>query len=144
MRVFLCIDLGEKRIGLATGSLDARLAASLGFIEHKSRRLDIERIQSVTVKNSVTDIVIGLSLQEDGTPNSMGRHALSFGKVLEETTGLPVTYWDETLSTRDAKDLRLETGASRKDRRGHQDALAAALILQSFFDSQIKQDFSHS
>jgi putative Holliday junction resolvase len=106
--------------------------------------VDIERIQSLAVKNSVTDIVIGLSLQEDGTPNSMGRHALSFGRALEEMTGLPVTYWDETLSTRDAKDLRLETGANRKDRRGHQDALAAALILQSFFDSQIKQDFSHS
>jgi len=139
MRVFLCLDLGEKRIGLATGSLEASLAASVGFIEHKSRKIDIEKIKAMLDQYSVSEVIIGISYQEDGTPNSMGRHALSFGGELEKTTGIPVQYWDEAFSTRDAKDLRLETGASKKNRQGHQDAVAAALILQSYFDSQLQK-----
>ena len=135
MRIFLCLDLGEKRIGTAVGSLESRLAAALETFEHKSRTSDIEKIRQLAAAHAVTDFVIGISLQEDGTPNSMGRHALSFGNDLKESTSIPVIYWDETLSTQDARALRLETGASRKNRKGHQDAVAARLILQSYFES---------
>jgi putative holliday junction resolvase len=144
MRVFLCLDLGEKRIGVALGSLEARLASPLESFDHESRKLDIEKVRQKVIGHAVTDFVVGISLQEDGSPNSMGRHALSFGGDLEKTTGIPVVYWDEALSTRDAKSLRLETGVSKKNRRGHQDAMAAAVILQSYFDSLTQQDTSHS
>jgi putative Holliday junction resolvase len=139
MRVFMCLDLGEKRIGLATGSLETCLASPVGHIDHKSRKIDIEKIQALFDQYSVNEVILGISYQENGTPNSMGKHALSFGEDLQKSTGIPVRYWDETLSTRDAKDIRLETGANRKNRQGHQDALAAALILQSFFDNQLQE-----
>ncbi|MEI8130788.1 MAG: Holliday junction resolvase RuvX [Leptolinea sp.] len=140
MRVFLCLDLGEKRIGVAIGSLDARLAAPLLVFEHLSRKSDIEKVQQMMAAHAATDILIGISRQEDGSPNSMGRHSLSFGGDLEKATGICVVYWDEALSTRDARALRLETGTSRKNRRGHQDSFAAALILQSYFDSFAQND----
>jgi putative holliday junction resolvase len=134
MKIYLCIDLGEKRIGLAIGSLETRLARRLGVINHQSRNMDIEKILAVTGENQVTNFVIGISYQEDGAPNSMGRHALSFGAALQTASGIPVEYCDEALSTVDAREKALALGFSRKDRGGHQDALAAEIILQSFFD----------
>jgi putative Holliday junction resolvase len=142
--MFLCLDLGEKRIGMASGNLEARLATPIGVFEHKSRKSDIEIILQTISKYTITDVVIGISYQEDGTPNSMGRHSLSFGSDLEKATSIQVTYWDEALSTRTAKELRLETGAGMKKRQGHQDAVAAAVILQSFFENITQQDQSNS
>jgi putative Holliday junction resolvase len=135
MTKYLCIDLGEKRIGLATGSLETRLARRLGVINHVSRKTDIEKILKMAEENEVTNIVIGISYQEDGEPNSMGRHALTFGAALQSTAGLPVEYVDEALSTVDAREAALFAGLSRKDRGGHQDDRAAEIILQSYFDS---------
>lgn len=144
MQVFLSLDLGEKRIGMAVGSLEARLATPLEVIEHKTRKSDIEKIRQMAVRHAVTSYVIGISMQEDGTPNSMGRHAMSFGTDLEKETSIPVVYWDEALSTREAKDLRLETGATRKNREGHHDSLAAAIILRSYFESLTDKESSSS
>lgn len=139
MTNYLGLDLGEKRIGMAAGSRESRLAHSLGILNHLSRKADLERILRVIRENQISHIVIGISYQEDGTPNSMGRHALSFGGDLHTTCGLPVEYWDETLSTKDAQASALSMGYSKKRRHGHQDALAAVVILQSFLDHQFSE-----
>jgi putative Holliday junction resolvase len=136
MTQYLGLDLGEKRIGMAAGSRDSRLAHALGTIIHRSRKTDLEQIQKVIQDNQISHIVIGISNQEDGTPNSMGRHALSFGHDLQNVCSLPIEYWDESLSTVDAQANALTMGYSMKHRRGHQDALAAVVILQSFLDHQ--------
>jgi putative Holliday junction resolvase len=138
-RNYLCIDLGAKRIGLAKGSLETRLAAPLQTINHVSRNSDIQAVINLIALHEITNIVIGISYQMDGSPNSMGKHSLSFGEGLKQAIDLPIVYWDESLSTYDAKLLRLETGASRKARSGHQDSLAAALILQSYFDNSVQE-----
>jgi putative Holliday junction resolvase len=135
MTTYLCIDLGEKRIGLAVGSLESRLARKLSVINHQSRKLDIEKILKIAGENQADQFVIGISYQENGEPNSMGRHALTFGAALHAAGGLPVEYCDESLSTMDAREKALGAGLSRKDRGGHQDALAAEIILQSYFDT---------
>ncbi len=64
----------------------------------------------------------------------MGKHALSFGTDLGTSCNVLVEYWDESLSTIDARANALQSGFTMKQRRGHQDALAAAVILQSYFD----------
>ncbi len=110
MNTLLGIDLGEKRIGLAIGSLESRLARPLQVINHKSRKSDIETIMRIIKQETISSIVIGISYQEDGQPNSMGRHALSFGSDLHTESGLPVEYWDEALSTRDARAQAIEIG----------------------------------
>ncbi len=130
----LGIDLGEKNIGLAIGSNESKLSRPLEVFTHKSRRIDIDHIIRVIKSHQISRIVIGISFQEDGLPNSMGKHALSFGRELEQSSGLPIEYCDEALSTQDAKSQAIRLGASTKQRRGHLDAAAAAFILQSYFD----------
>ncbi len=134
MKEYLGLDLGEKRIGVAAGSLEARLARPLGVINHQSRKADIDRILQIIQEQKINSVVIGISYQENGEPNSMGKHALSFGTDLGTSCNVLVEYWDESLSTIDARANALQSGFTMKQRRGHQDALAAAVILQSYFD----------
>ncbi len=136
MTVYLGIDLGEKRIGLALGSSESRLARPFGVFEHRNRKMDINTILQIIQQNNVEAVVIGASFQEDGTLNSMGRHSVSFGNALRDVCSLPVDYQDEAFSTVDAGRIALDAGKTLKKRRGHQDAIAAVVILQTYLDSK--------
>ena len=136
MRVrILAVDHGEKRIGLALSDPTATIASPLKVIEHVSRLLDAAQVASVAQENDVGLIVIGQSFDEEGRPNLAGRRAAKFAAALKEQTQTPVVLWDESFSTQDARAARIALGVSRKDRSGHQDALAAVMILRSYLES---------
>ena len=134
MRI-LAVDHGEKRIGLALSDPTATIASPLKVIEHVSRLLDAAQVANLAQENDVGLIVIGQSFDEEGRPNLAGRRAAKFAAALKEQTQIPVVLWDESFSTQDARAARIALGVSRKDRRGHQDALAAVMILRSYLES---------
>lgn len=134
MRV-LAVDHGEKRLGLALSDPTATIASPLQVIEHTSRLMDAAQVASLARENEVGLIVIGQSFDEEGRPNLAGRRAAKFAAALQEQTNIPIVLWDESFSTRDARLTRIELGVSRKKRAGHQDALAAVVILQSYLES---------
>lgn len=135
MRI-LAVDHGEKRIGLALSDPTATLASPLKVIEHVSRAVDAAQVAALAVEHAAGLIIVGQSFDEEGRPNAAGRRAARFAEALRAQTSIPVELWDESLSTQDAREIRLRSGASRKHRGGHLDALAAAVILQSYLDSQ--------
>ena len=135
MRI-MAVDHGEKRIGLALSDPTGTIANPLKVIEHVSRMMDAAQVAGLAQENEVGLIVIGQSFDEEGRPNLAGRRAARFAQVLQEQTSIPVELWDESFSTQDARAARIELGVSRKKRGGHQDALAAVVILQSFLESQ--------
>src|SRR5512138_2907892 len=134
MRI-LAVDHGEKRIGLAMSDPTATIASPLRVIEHVSRLMDAAQVATLAQENDVALIVIGQSFDEEGLPNLAGRRAAKFAQALKEQTSIPVVLWDESFSTQDARAARIEVGVSRKKRGGHQDALAAVVILQSYLES---------
>jgi putative Holliday junction resolvase len=131
----LAVDHGEKRIGLALSDPTATIASPLKVIEHVSRLLDAAQVANAAHENDVGLIVIGQSFDEEGRPNLAGRRAAKFAAALKEQTQIPVVLWDESFSTQDARAARIALGVSRKDRSGHQDALAAVMILRSYLES---------
>jgi putative Holliday junction resolvase len=134
MRI-LAVDHGEKRIGLALSDPTATIANPLRVIEHVSRLMDAAQVANLAHENEVGLIVIGQSFDEEGRPNLAGRRAAKFAEALQEQTQIPIVLWDESFSTQDARLTRIELGVSRKKRGGHQDALAAVVILQSYLES---------
>jgi putative Holliday junction resolvase len=134
MRI-LAVDHGEKRIGLALSDPTATIASPLRVIEHVSRLMDAAQVATLAQENAVGLIVIGQSFDEEGLPNLAGRRAAKFAAAIREQTSIPVVLWDESFSTQDARAARIELGVSRKKRGGHQDALAAVVILQSYLES---------
>lgn len=138
MRV-LAVDYGEKNIGLAISDETSTLARPLGVIRHRSKAEDAARVAERAQNEAAALIVVGVSYAEDGTPNLAGRQAMNFAEVLRARTALPVVLWDESLTTQDARAARRAAGVRRKQRAGHLDEWAAAVLLQDYLDSQEKR-----
>lgn len=137
MRI-LAVDPGEKRIGLALSDATATIANPLPVIEHMSRNVDAANIANLASQQQVGLILIGQTFDLDGKPNLSGRRAARLAAAIRLQTDIPVRLWSEDFSTQDARAARIELGSPRKKRGGHQDALAATLILQSYLDSNPK------
>lgn len=135
MRI-LAVDHGEKRIGLALSDETGTIAAPLKVIEHISRTIDAAQVAEVAAQNEAGLILVGQSFDEEGNPNPAGRRAGRFAEELRNQTDIPIEMWDESFSTQDARRARIELGVSRKKRAGHQDAFAAAVILQSYLETK--------
>lgn len=117
----LGIDYGLKRIGLAISA--GELAEPLGQVG------DIGSVARIAGDHAVEKIVIGL-------PDPRNPKIKLFGQRLNELTGIPVQYFDETFSTRQARAKMIAAGTSPRDRRSAIDQNAAAVILQSYLDSR--------
>lgn len=133
----LALDLGEKRIGLAIGSLLSRIASPVDVLHRAGIRHDANTIIKVSREYEAAGWVIGWPLNMDG---SEGRRCQSIRDltiaILQETGDFPVTFWDERLSTVAAAGvLRDMSNLSGSRRALLVDKHAAAHILQGFFDS---------
>jgi putative Holliday junction resolvase len=136
MRV-LAIDHGEKRIGVAISDPSGTIANPLGIIKHVSRDEDVSRIVSIASDHEVGLIIVGQSFFEDGQPNLAGRRAARFAESLQKRCEVPVELWDESFSTQEMRDARIQMDLSRKQRAARLDAQAATRILQTYLDAQI-------
>lgn len=135
MRI-LAVDHGEKRIGLALSDPTASIASPFKVILHVSRLLDAAQVANLAAENDVGLIVVGQSFDEEGRPNLAGRRAAKFAESLREQTQIPVELFDESFSTIDARATALEMRLPRRKRAGHQDALAAVMILRAYIESK--------
>lgn len=130
MRI-LGLDLGKKRIGVSISDGLGITAQGLDTI----MRGDDKALEKVISDNEVTEIVVGLPLNMDGTEGDMARDAIFFGDTIKEKFSLPVKMWDERLTTVYVERAMIEGDLSRKKRKKLSDKLAAQIILQSYLDS---------
>lgn len=128
----LGLDVGEKRIGVALA--DGLLAIPLTVIDRAGEEADLERVLTLAEEHEVKRIVVGLPRSLDGSIGRQAERVLSFSSALSESTDVPVDTWDERLSTVSAERLLLGAGVKRDKRRARRDAMAAAIILQSYLD----------
>ena len=132
----LAVDLGEKNIGLALSDPSGLIASPKGIIKHISGTIDAAQIAQIASDNSVKKIIVGIPENEEETESRQKRHVMKFVTILQEQCTLPIITWDESLSTNRAQNIRREMQVTRKKRSGHLDDLAAAVILQSYLDSE--------
>ncbi|MGE5220986.1 MAG: Holliday junction resolvase RuvX [Omnitrophica WOR_2 bacterium] len=135
MRI-LAIDPGEKHIGIAISDPTGTIANPVMVLKHSSRLLDAAAIAQFASEHEVSTIVVGQSLDEEGLPTPEGRRSGRLADAIQSQTTLPVVLWDESGSTQEARLTRIAMGVSRRKRKGHQDDLAAAIILQSYLDTR--------
>ena len=131
----LAIDPGEKNIGLAISDELGISANPLTIIKHVQREVDAEKVAVIAAEKDVQLIIVGQSLDDDGKPTFEGRRSARFARALRKKTDIPIKLWDEYYSTQDARQNSIKMGVSRKKRRGHLDDVAAAVILQSYLNS---------
>jgi len=132
MRV-LGIDPGERRIGIAVSDPGGRLAVPVSVYERRGKEA-VRDVAAIAQREETRLIVVGLALSLDGTHGPQAERAARFGRALQAASGIPVVFWDERFSTREAGRLMIESGVSRRRRKTNLDAASAAVILQEYLD----------
>ena len=128
------LDLGTVTIGVAVSDSLRSVASPLETIKRKKFTLDANRLLDITAARDIKGIVLGLPRNMDGSEGPRAQATRAFARNLERLTPLPITYWDERLSTVAAERALLEADASRKRRAAVIDNIAAAYILQGLLD----------
>lgn len=133
MRV-LCLDVGEKRIGVAvTDPLDIT-AQGVETIWTKGMENDAARVLALLKSYGTDRVLIGLPRNMDGSEGPQAAHSRVFGEKLRQA-GMDVRYQDERMTTKSATRTLIEGGVRREKRKEVVDKLAACYILQSFLDA---------
>ncbi len=130
----LGLDLGTKTIGLALSDLGRTIATPLETIKRRKFSLDAETLLAIAGKHGVGGLVLGLPLNMDGSEGPRVQSTRAFVRNLAPLTNLPITYWDERLSTAAVTRTLIEADRSRARRGELVDKMAAAYILQGFLD----------
>ena len=134
MTRWLALDHGHKRIGAAIGNTEDGFATPLVVLNAEPAADLHDRIGKLSEEYQPDGIVVGFPLNMDDTIGPQALEALRFAVEVAQRTGLDVRMWDERLSSFDA-DKALAGHLTRKKRRAHQDAVAAASFLQDFLQS---------
>ena len=132
------LDVGDKRIGVALSDEGAVIASPRETLERRGNRKDIAHLLDIAGREEVAEIVVGLPLSLDGSEGPQAQKVGRFVEALKAETNIPITMWDERLTTVGAERALLESDMSRAKRKKTIDKVAAALILQGYLDS--KQD----
>lgn len=134
----LGVDAGERRVGLALSDATQFLATPLRVLDRRNGLAPVlAALSAIVHAEDVTRMVVGLPLNADGSEGRQARRAHDFARVAERVCGVPVTLWDERLSTREAESIVRAQGGSVR-RRQDVDAIAAAVILQDYLDHFVR------
>ncbi len=136
----LGLDYGSKTTGVAMTDPMQLIASPLETIKREKEgklRPTLRRITELAAENDVERIILGYPLNMDDTRGERAEKTEAFKELLEhrlEADGLsiPVTLWDERLSTIDADEVLAEAEVAAADRKQYIDKIAAALILEDY------------
>lgn len=131
------LDYGSKTVGVAISDPLLITAQGIEIIRRKDEnklRQTLARIEELIIEYEVSEIVLGLPKNMNDTVGDRAELSLEFKDKLERRTGLPVTMWDERLTTVAADKTMMEAGIRREHRKEYVDKIAAVLILQGYLD----------
>jgi len=128
------LDLGEKTIGVAVSDLTLSVATPLLTIRRSKFTLDATELLAIVGARDLGGLVLGLPRNMDGSEGPRCQSTRAFARNLSRLTDLPITFWDERLSTVAAERALLEADTSRKRRKEVIDHVAAGYILQGLLD----------
>lgn len=142
----LGIDLGDRRMGLATGATGSGAARALATLPRVSDDADLARLRSVVAEQHIEAVVIGLPRNTDGSEGPQAEATRAWAATVLGALGLPYVFRDERYTSQDAeanlgRPPRGRSGgppsaAARERRRRAVDREAARLILQAELDAR--------
>lgn len=133
-RALVGLDLGTKTIGVSVSDGLLSVASPLETIKRTKYTADAARLEQIIDARDIGGIVLGLPFNMDGSEGPRCQSTRAFARNFARQSELPITYWDERLSTVAAERALLEADASRRRRAELIDNVAAAYILQGALD----------
>ncbi len=135
MRI-LGLDIGDKRIGLALSDPEGILASPLTIIERSNDGEDVKVIAAIVEREQAGKVIVGMPRSLSGSLGEQAEKVKDFADKLAHVIKIPFEFRDERLSTVSAERLMREARTKKSPRKQpvRRDAVAAAIILQSYLD----------
>ena len=130
----LGIDHGNKNIGFAICDENKKVATPLKILQKSKFKVLIEQINQIIEENDIKGIIVGNPINMDGSIGKSSQSANDFAKNLSKNITIPITMWDERLSTEGSFKITQELGTNTSNRVNKLDKNAAAFILQGAID----------
>ena len=130
----LGIDLGTKRIGIAISDYNQKIATPLLTLDKSKQGKLIDALESIIAEYDIRGIIIGNPINMDGTYGKSSQSAKDIAINISNKIDIPVSLWDERLSTVGAFNLSSELDINVSKREKDIDKFAAAFILQGALD----------
>ena len=133
------LDYGSRTVGVALSDELLLTAQGKEIIRRKEEnklRRTLARIEELITEYGVEKIVLGLPVNMDMTPSERSQLCLEFKDRIERRTDVPVTMWDERLTTVAADEIMDELGIKGRERKEYVDMIAAQVILQDYLDNR--------
>ena len=130
----LGIDLGKKRIGIAISDYNQKIATPLKTLDKSKQGKLIDELECIITENDIKGIIIGNPINMDGTYGKSSQSAKDIAINISNKIDIPVSLWDERLSTVGAFNLSSELDINVSKREKDIDKFAAAFILQGALD----------
>lgn len=131
MRI-MAIDYGDARTGVAISDALGMLAGFTTVISSWRQETVVEQLMRLVQEHQVEELVLGHPKNMDGSAGEKAQKCEALAELLKEKTGLPVTLWDERLTTVDAHRILRQNGRKTVKHKKNVDAVAATLILEGY------------
>ena len=130
----LGIDHGKKNVGIAICDENQIVATPLKTIKKTNFISLLKEIEEIIIENNIKGIVIGSPINMDGSMGKSAQSASDFSKNLSKNVTIPITMWDERLSSEGSFKITKELGHNTSATIENLDENAAAFILQGIID----------
>ena len=130
----LGIDPGDRNIGFAICDENKKVATPLKTLQKSKFEILMKEINLIIEENHIGGIVIGNPINMDGTVGKSSQSVNDFAKNLSKNVTIPITMWDERLSSVGSFKITKELGTNVSNRLNKLDKNAAAFILQGAID----------
>jgi putative pre-16S rRNA nuclease len=131
---YLALDHGTKRIGVAVSDELKMIAQPLEFIPTDPSEGFVVRLREIITEKEVEMVLVGMPRNMDGTFGPAAQKVQEFIAALKPQIAVPIKTLDERLTSAQANRVLLEGNVRRADRKQKVDAMAAAILLQSYLD----------
>lgn len=128
------IDLGSATIGLALSDISRTVASPLETLKRTKFKQNALALSRLCDAHNVGGLILGFPLNMDGSEGPRAQATRAYMRNWQQFSSLPITLWDERLSTAAVTRTLLEVDASRQRRAQLVDKLAATYILQGALD----------
>lgn len=130
------LDVGSKTVGVAISDALGWTAQGIETIKINEENLEfgLERIEELVKAHNVTEFVVGFPKNMNNSIGPRAEASEQYANMLTEKFSLPVTMWDERLTTMAAERMLIDADVSRKKRKQVIDKMAAVMILQGYLD----------
>ena len=135
MRRILALDYGKKRIGLAVSDPLGFTAQGLETLQRTRLREDLAKLATLAKEREVEMFLMGDPIRMSGEASRGSEAVRDFAAKLHEISGLPVSFWDERLTSVEAYRVLRDSGISLEKRRASVDRMGAVLLLQSYLEA---------